>query len=82
MFCCLGFFVAGWDFELLVVCRRWLEAKPCRGGGGFILSSRHLQKLVAASRMLAGPLSLGGKQPCPAPGSLGSGSLSWDSTEP
>lgn len=27
MLCCLGFSVACWDFQLLVVCGRWLEAK-------------------------------------------------------
>lgn len=25
---CLGFSVAGWDFQLLVVCGRWLKAEP------------------------------------------------------
>lgn len=64
---CLGFSVAGWNFELLVECGRWLEETPdALGWGVSAYLNLHLQKLVTATQRPAEPLSLGETQPCPA----------------
>lgn len=80
---CLGFSVACWDFQLLVVCGRWLEAKPAAlQSRGCLYSFESEPPEVGRHNSNASRTSvLEEKQPCPAPGGLlDFRGLSWDST--